>query len=326
MIQRPFKPLFKNPHLQTIIASKCNLPRYITSQTYDIPTTEGDQLTCDLITPPAITNKHLSIILHGLCGSSHATYVTRLTKQLRQQGMTIACLNFRGCNKGPLKAKGLAHSGRSEDLAACLQFIKSKYPDYVYSIVGFSLGGNIALKFAAELTQQDHLNIRQIIAICPPVDLTACANMMEHPKNRIFRRYFSKHLNKIVQKRHLTYPELGPAPIFSRNVGFWQFDESYTAPQSGFKSAQDYFNQCSTIDQLDQIALPCHILMAADDPFIDHTKIARKTLPKNIHYHQTDHGGHLGFLANPLAHQTYRWLDKQITAWILQCPQHQADF
>lgn len=312
-----FRPLYKNPHLQTIIASKFNLLGELYRKNVDIPTTGGDRLICDFIKPTRVNQKHLVVILHGLCGSSQASYVTRLAKKLKHQGIISACLNFRGCGTGQLKAKGLAHSGRSEDLSACLQFIEKTYPGYQYSIVGFSLGGNVALKFAAESTKQQYPNLKQMIAICPPVDLAACADMMEHPRNWIFRRYFSKQLNQTVARRHLAYPELGPAPVFSRNIGFWQFDQCYTAPHSGFTSAQDYFNQCSTIDRLNDISWPCHILMSADDPFIDHTKIANKSLPTNIQYHQTKHGGHLGFLANPFIEKHYRWLDQQIMKWIL---------
>ena len=308
---KPFYPLWRNAHLQTIIASQCNLSPTISSQNYRIPTTENDWLTAEFSTPNTTSDQTAcAILLHGLCGSSHAGYMRRTAHQLLRQGLPVLLLNFRGCDPHSIDAKGLAHAGRSEDLDACLRFMRAQHPHMHYHLIGFSLGGNVALKFLAE--PWNHDNIHQAIAICPPVDLKACADKMEHPRNWIFRRYFAKRLNQLVQKRHQHYPELGKAPEFSNHIGFWEFDQGYTAPQSGFKNAEDYFAQCSTLQKLERIKLPCHILTAADDPFVDNTKLMRADLPDYIARQQTKQGGHMGFLGNRLKGTPYRWLDHYI--------------
>lgn len=218
----------------------------------------------------------------------------------------------------PQLAKGLAHSGRSEDIDALIQHLSANTPESPIHIVGFSLGGNVALKYAGELNQANQQSIASIVAICPPIDLAACANLMEQKANWVFRRYFIKRLNKTIQTRHSHYPQLGPPPSFPLNTGFWHFDDAYTAPQSGYQSAQDYYCKNSSIHLLNNITnIPCKLIMAMDDPFIDYTSIKDLTLPNNFEITLTQNGGHLGFLCHPIKHKTFRWLDQQVDHWLL---------
>ena len=298
-------------HLQTILGAK--LPfRAFAPQAQKILTLEdGDQLALHINTSPCPKPEApLAILFHGLCGSHQANYVTRIARKLCRQGLDVIRVDFRGCGTGVSKAKGLAHSGRSEDALAVLKWCHQQWQRPLLPI-GFSMGGNIVLKCLGELGQRAAaLNIVQAIAVSPPIDLAACADMMGHKHNAVFRHYFMQQLNDVVSQRHRNYPELGSTPHFDLQTGFWEFDEQYTAPYSGFMSAKDYYQHSSSYSVLQNIAVPCYILSALDDPFTSSTALqhARSDL---LHITLTKRGGHLGFLGAPLM-GPFRKMDRYV--------------
>lgn len=314
----PF-PGLRSGWLQTILGAKLNYPSFANSKLGFFTSPDGDQLSY-------AQSQHIDwepqdptiVLLHGLCGSHKASYIQRLSKRLLNHKYRVVGLNFRGCGPMAHLAKGLAHSGRSEDLLALIQHLRQETPASSMHIVGFSLGGNVALKLAGELSTKEQQCIQSIVAICPPVDLARCANLMEEKSNWVFRRYFIKRLNKIIRARHHHHPELGPVPKFPLNTGFWHFDDAYTAPHSGFTSAKDYYERNSTIYRLQNIqAVPCKLILAKDDPFIDYRGVLDQSLPSNIELVITENGGHLGFLSHPIRNKTWRWLDQVIESWAL---------
>lgn len=314
-----FKPLWglHHPILQTILGAK--LPScYKHPETYQrITLSDGDVLVLAITTPAQWIETRPSVVaLHGLGGSHKSGYINRLRAKIVALGYRFIAVNFRGCGAGAGFAKGLYNAGCSADVLQVAQYLKQDTPHSPLVLIGYSLGGNVALKLAGELKEQAKNYFAGVIAITPPIDLANCADLIQKRSNAIFRRYYIRKLWQTVKERHTRFPELGPGPKSDMSYGFWEFDDCYTGPQSGFLNARDYYQHASAISVLGNIDLPCKILFAADDPFIDCSVIKQINLAHFIEVLITPHGGHMGFLAAPIGSLPLRWMDHKIRDWV----------
>jgi hypothetical protein len=132
--------------------------------------------------------------------------------------------------------------------------------------------------------------------------------------NRLYDQHFVDLLKKDIIKRHQRFPELG-AIDFPKKLSLYDFDNFYTAPRCGFRDADDYYARSSAAPLVKNIKIPCRVLFAADDPFIDAGALDDVEVPTNVQIFHTTHGGHLGFLGNPTRGAFY-WLDHQLMAWL----------
>ncbi len=222
----------------------------------------------------------------------------RLARKLWRSGLRAIRMNLRGCGSGRGLARYPYHSGRSADALAVLESLLQTTPQSPVTLIGFSLGGNIVLKLAGELSAAVPDNLQRVLAVCPPVDLVACSRLLEQPTNRFYNRYFTRLLCAEVIDRHRRFPDL-PHPNLPTELSLYAFDDCYTAPQCGFQDALDYYRQCSAAPLVPRLTLPCHILFAADDPLIDAHVFDGVALPPNVQVIRTRYGGHLGFLGRP---------------------------
>jgi predicted alpha/beta-fold hydrolase len=314
----PFLGL-RNPKWQTILGAKLPslLPEPPTLRKHLI-LPDGDTLALEISTPTRWQCHNPTVVmLHGLGGSHRSSYLVRLTHKLFRKNIQVIRVNFRGCGSGKGLAKGIYHAGRSEDVDEVLRFLHHRSPQSPISLVGFSLGGNVALKLAGELSHGARHYLQKVIAVSPPVDLMRCANMMAQPQNEIFRKYYLKRLWRTVHDRHVLFPEFGPAPTAKWHYSFWEFDNEYTSIHSGYANAEEYYTRCSALPLIPEIQIPCKILFAEDDPFVDAQCIQKIALPTHIEVKVTPHGGHMGFLAMPGLRSGIRWLDNQIIQWLI---------
>lgn len=309
-------PLLANRHLQTIFASQFYLPLEPPSTTLYLHLTDGDQLALEISTPVAWHDWQPTVILvHGLCGCHRSPYMMRMARKLWQRGVRVCRMNLRGCGSGQDLARMPYHSGRSDDVRAVVDHVVASTPDSPLHLIGFSLGGNLALKYAGELSHLAPAPLSQVIAICPPVDLAICSRMLSMPHNRLYELHFVRLLKAHVQRRHARFPDL-PHIELPPHLSLYRFDNLYIAPMCGFRDADDYYTRCSSARYVESIALPCRMLFARDDPFIDYSCLLNTCLPEHIQVTITERGGHLGFLGIPHTKGGYRWLDHLLLDWL----------
>ena len=306
-------PFLANPHLQTILAAQVRLTRPPPSTTLLAPLDDGDQLALEVSTPEGWSPGGRTVLLiHGLCGCQESNYLVRIARKLYRLGIRAVRMNQRGCGSGRGLARHLYHSGRSEDVLAAVRALRETSP--VSSVAGFSLGGNMALKLAGELGAAAREHFGQVIAICPPASLLACAYLISRPSSRVYDQFFVRLLRRMVSERHALFPDLGPVDL-PDELTLYGFDDVYTAPQSGFRNALDYYTRSSSAPLVPNIEVPCHILFAEDDPFIDAAALDGVRVPANVEVVRTRHGGHLGFLGRPGDEGGFRWMDAQVLRW-----------
>jgi uncharacterized protein len=312
-----FQPLFRNGHLATIAANfwKRNLDvaqfpvRSVVYQTEPAVRIRVD------VQSPASEDRGDLVLLHGLEGSSNSGYMQSMAQAALLAGFRVHRVNTRTCGGTSTMAPTLYHAGLSSDLHYLLQALKSQGRDNVY-LAGYSLGGNVALKFLGEMgTSAGHL-LRAAAAISVPLDLAACCRAMEHPRNFIYQRRFVRSLKASWRRRVLEFPDrFAPSEAELAQVQtVWQFDHLFTAPHFGFGTAENYYATQSAQRYLDGIRLPTLLVAAQDDPLVPFAVYRQPAIASNQHLQLLApiHGGHVGFLAR---RQPRFWLDETLVKW-----------
>jgi hypothetical protein len=313
-----FEPnlLLANTHVQTVLGSwlRGRLGRVrVRRRVVTLP--DGDRLLLHDSQPPGEDRpRRVAVLLHGLGGSYASGYMERTTARLLRRGWRVVRLDARGCGAGLPLARRPAHSGLTADVRAALAAIRHEDPSARLSLVGFSLGGNTALKLAGEAAAEPIAGLERVAAVAPPLDLERCAALIALPKNRVYELYFLRALLANVRRRREHFPELHSV-AFPRRMTLRRFDDLYTAPLWDFADALDYYRRCSSAPLVGRIALPALILTARDDPFIAVEPF--EALPRAPHREVVivPRGGHLGFLAwNGQAF--VRWAEEFLVDWL----------
>jgi predicted alpha/beta-fold hydrolase len=309
-------PFFKSPHRQTITAALPLLLPTLPSIPLSVKLADGDTIVSLISTPAKWHPEHGTIVLlHGLDGSDNSPYMARVSSKLYQQGYRVVRVNYRGCGAGAGLARKTYTGGCEDDILMVLQRLKTECPASPMRIIGFSLGGHVALRLAGKLKQDMSTYVEQVIALCPPVDLAAAARRIGQPHNRFYELIFLRGLKRYVDKQRAYFPDF-PKIKWPSGMNIYQFDDIYTAPHNGYSGADDYYQKCKAVDLVPQITVPTHILFADDDTMIDGKALDHLTLPPHIRLWKTKHGGHLGFIGSPQQEHGTRWLEGVLMQWL----------
>ena len=291
--------LFAHPHVQTIFPT---LFRRI-SVAYEretIPTPDGDVLDIDRVRVPGATS--CIIVTHGLEGSSRSPYVMGMVRAMAARGIDVVAWNFRGCGGRPNRTSLMYHSGATYDLHTVVSFVDSpaRY-DRLY-LAGFSLGGNMMLKYLGENVFPIPASVSRAVAFSVPCDLAACSDVLARPANALYMKRFLKLLRQKVRAKMDVLPGTITDEGFDDLKNFRDFDDRYTAPIHGFRDADDYWHHNNCKQFLGGIRIPTLLVNAADDPFLSPSAFPTTEAEASQHFYfeQPAHGGHCGFIAfNP---------------------------
>ncbi|MEM6782139.1 MAG: alpha/beta fold hydrolase [Bacteroidota bacterium] len=313
---RAYRPPWwlRNGHVQTVFASQGRSVPPVAYRRERLDTDDGDFIDLDWLTRPAPSNgapgapppPTLAVVAHGLEGNTHRPYVRGMVHALHTTGLDVLAWNFRGCSEEPNRLLRSYHSGATDDLRRILQHAgRCGYP--TCALVGFSLGGNLTLKFLAEEGDEAQRRIAAAVAISVPVDLAAGAAHLARWENRGYMVYFMRKLRRKVYEKAQRYPELSTEGL-DRMRTFQAFDDAYTAPIHGFRDAEDYWARCSARPHLHRIAVPTLVINAADDPFLPPAcyPYAEAATSPYLTLDVPAHGGHVGFATRDGAYWSER--------------------
>ena len=265
--------------------------------------------------------KRIVLLVHGLTGSENSTHPVRLADAFVRRGVLTVRMNMRGCGPGEGLARGIYHSGRSEDTRSVLEWIAKKYPGSPITQIGISLGGNATLKMAGELGRHSPTCLESVVAVSAPIDLLSCSRRISETKNRLFDFYFSKHLLRHVQRQNQNNPEKMPkVPIelMSGRLTLAKFDDLYVAPVSGFRDGKHYYESCSSLPLIDSISCRSLLLTSEDDPIIpvdSYLDLAQHPKRRVV---ITKGGGHAAFIGQQKDPDFGRfWMDRVIVDWVM---------
>ncbi len=238
-------------------------------------------------------NDKLVIISHGLEGNSTRAYIKGMARALAESGFDILAWNFRGCSEEMNRQLRFYHSGATEDLHCVVAHaIQKGYKEI--NLVGFSLGGNLTLKYLGE--RLPYPELRKAVAFSTPLDLYTSCIKISKPANRIYSNRFLTSLKEKIIRKSKNISGLDLKDIDKIN-NLILFDDRYTAPLHGFKNAIDYYSKCSSLQFLDSITIPTLIINAQNDPFLSERCYPAAAFRNHtlIRFENPLHGGHVGF-------------------------------
>jgi len=299
-----------NGHLQTIIPSVLRKVKGVNYRRERIRTDDGDFLDLDW-SDSVQPSRRLAILSHGLEGDSRRPYMLGMVRELNAQGWHAMAWNFRGCSGEPNSLLRFYHSGATEDLAHVVEWALQTGLYDSLALIGFSLGGNLTLKYLGERGRNLPSEIKRAVVFSVPMDLQACSRKIAIRSNFIYSRRFLKSLRKKVKTKSLLMPDRLSLNAYRKVRSIEDFDEYYTAPLHGFGGATDYYQQCSSKYFLAHISIPTLIVNAKNDPFLApecYTEDLVKDLA-HVFLEIPQKGGHCGFFSNTL-HGTY-WSEKR---------------
>jgi len=312
VIESAFRPPWwlRNAHVQTILPVL--LPRrfgfQLTRERLELA--DGDFLDLDWL---RAGRDRLAIISHGLEGGSRNDYVLGTAQALAADGWDVLAWNFRGCSGEPNRLARFYHSGETGDLGAVIERAGRDYP--AVALVGFSLGGNMTLKYLGEAAP--YPAVRAAVAVSVPVDLAASARALDRKRgNRLYLGRFMDTLTAKIEAKATHFPaELDVTGVRAVRT-FAEFDDRYTARLHGFRDAEDYWSRSSALGYLDGIRTPTLLLSALDDPFLTPESFPFAHAERNaaLTLETPAHGGHCGFL--DLRHGLQRWSERRIAEFL----------
>ncbi|MBV8867643.1 MAG: alpha/beta fold hydrolase, partial [Acidobacteriaceae bacterium] len=309
-------PLFRNPHLLTFAGNFW--PRKIDEVQF--PSVRKQYRIDDQTSVVAFEHqprgKSLGqiVLLHGLEGSADAGYLASFSQEALTRGFGVHRLNMRTCGGTEDLCETMYHSGLTGDTRYVLEELKGRGLGPLF-LVGFSLGGNVALKLAGELGQT-HL-LTGVIAISTPIDLAESVRTIDKPSNFLYVRRFLDRLRSRVRRKSRISPDLYNEDGLEEVKSIWEFDDRFTAPLFGFGTAANYYATQSAINFLPAIRIPTLIITAKDDPLVPFEIYDDPVFRDNpaLNLIATKHGGHLGFLSRG---RPRFWLDGFVLDWVEQ--------
>lgn len=311
-----------NPHLQTLWGPLWRKKNRIERQRERVWLADGDFLDLDWFGPHEL-NTPLVLVLHGLTGSSNSPYVVGLQQAIAQEGWASVALNWRGCSGEPNLLSRSYHSGASEDLASVIAHLRAKRPLAPLYAVGYSLGGNVLLKYLGESGVNSDL--QGAVAVSVPFRLDECADRIGMGFSRVYQRHFMREMVTYVKEKQRHFKdegiseglaELSALGSLENMRTFWDFDGRVTAPLHGFADAKDYYRRASSRYYLGDIRTPTLIIQAADDPFVfRHSLPEPEELSATTEFELQEKGGHVGFVDGSLKNPGY-YLERRIPLWL----------
>ncbi len=297
---RSFRPprWAAGPHAQTLLARVLRPAPDAPYRRERIETPDGDFLDIDWGPEPA-PGSPIALILHGLEGSSERRYVRNMGRELYARGVQPVAMNFRGCSGEANRALRFYHSGETSDPRWLVEHIRTRHPARRLGVMGFSLGGNMALKMMGERPDGGAGLVSAAAVMSVPYDLAAgCALLEESFMGRVYSEYFLRSLRRKIEGKAKALASHVDLEAAREAKTIRAFDDLVTAPINGFAGASEYYARCSSARFLDGIAVPTLLLHAVDDPFLPRDAIPRDALEANPALTPLLHsgGGHVGFL------------------------------
>ena len=302
----------RGPHRQTLWPSLIRRKPQVALKRERLGLPDGDFIDLDWTSN---TSGPIVVVLHGLEGSSNSGYVRGLLKAIALCGWRGVVMHFRGCSGEPNRLARSYHSGDTGDLAYLIQLLHQRAPHTPLAVVGYSLGGNVLLKWLGEVGKQAPL--QAAVAVSVPFLLHHAAARLEKGLSRIYQWSLLRRMCRAVSEKRQKINLPITIDDLSAPRNFRDFDEHITAPLHGFNGADDYYAASSSRRYLKQIAVPTLIVHARDDPFMTEAVIpGPDELSETVELELYPHGGHVGFVSGAWPWRARYWLEERIPDYL----------
>jgi predicted alpha/beta-fold hydrolase len=289
----------KNRHLQTIYPT---LPfaaaARVALQSEPLELPDGDVTIVDWLKdgPPDPATAPILVILHGLEGSAESNYARQMLHAAQRHGWNAAVLHFRDCGDYRNRLPRRYHAGETNDLRYFLGKLRTEGQQGPIMAVGYSLGGNVLLKYLGEDSVATPLHAAA--AVCVPLNLHLCAEALNIGFSRIYQYHLLKRMKNAVRRKFDRHTAAFDWERTMNAKTFAEFDDAVTAPLHGFEGKQEYYDKCSSAAFLGDIQRPTLVINALDDPFMLPAIIpGADKLSDCVTLELSEKGGHVGFIS-----------------------------
>src|SRR6267378_4819628 len=324
----PGIPAFE-PHSLLKSAHAMTLATAFVPRRFNIPTAEARLFQVDPYSrllghchwqPGKPKDAPVLVIVHGLEGSSDSNYVRGIAEKAFHRGFQVVRMNQRNCGGTETLTPTLYNSGMSGDYLAVFKELSNADGFEQIFFAGYSMGGNLVTKMAGEFGSAVPKALRGVCAVCPALDLGACADALERWDNYLYQRRFVKGLMSRYARKHNLFPERYPIADLPPVRTVRQFDDVITAPQFGYRDAQDYYDHVGAKRVGAQIRVPMLSITAQDDPFVPYGSLLTAKINQNpaIQFVAPQHGGHCGFISKHSGSERF-WAEQRIVEF---CESH----
>ncbi len=296
-----------NGHLQTIVPSVFRKVEGVVYERERFLLSDGDFVDIDWLDT---RSKKLVVLTHGLEGDSGRHYIKGTAKLFSQNGWDVLAWNCRSCSGEMNKAFRLYNHGEIGDISELINHaLRTKHYEKIV-LVGYSMGGNISLKYVGAKGKELPDVVRGAAAFSAPTNLKTSAELLDLPKNRFYRDRFMRKLTKKISAKSELYPgKLDMSRL--KNVKVWKdFDDFFSAPVNGYRDADDFYEQASAVNFIKEVCIPILICNAQNDPILN-ADCAPKALAEKhpfIFVETPKTGGHVGFLVK---NDEFTWAERR---------------
>jgi predicted alpha/beta-fold hydrolase len=317
MSEIPFDPhpLFKSGHAQTIAAAfvprRFHLPR-AEQRLFQVDAWSKLLAQCHWQAGRS-REAPVMVIVHGLEGSSDSSYVKGIAEKAYNRGYHVVRMNQRNCGGTEGLTPTLYNSGMSGDYSLVLEELIEKDRFQQIFFVGYSMGGNLVTKMVGELSDDAPSALKGVCTVCPALDLSASADALERRDNFLYQRHFVNGLMSRYARKAKLYPERFPLDGFGPVRTVREFDDAITAPQFGYRDAEEYYEAAGAKRVIDRVRVPMLMITAEDDPFVPYAGFLALQLERfpAIRFRAPQHGGHCGFISRYKGGERF-WAEQRI--------------
>ena len=302
IIESNYNPpfLFKKGHFSTVYAGLFRKVNGVVQKRERLTLLDEDFLDLDWSYSENKTDK-VVILLHGLEGNAQRPYMLGSAKIFNCNNYDVVSVNFRNCSDETNLKYRTYHSGATADLHEVVQHaVKKQYTEI--SLVGVSLGGNMALKYVGE--RDVHKEVKSVVAVSVPCSLYHSMLRLHKFENVLYKNRFKRHLIEKLKEKNIKFPDRISNKEIESIKTLKDFDDVYTSKAHGFKDALDYYEKCSSLQFLKNIKTPTLVLNALNDSFLSPECFPIKDAKENsfLHLEMPNYGGHAGFYGKNKVH------------------------
>ncbi|MBV8436383.1 MAG: alpha/beta fold hydrolase [Silvibacterium sp.] len=269
--------------------------------------------------PEEVRSERLTVVIvHGLEGSSSSHYVRGNAARALTAGFNVVRMNMRSCGGTDELSPTIYHSGRSGDVGAVVKALLESHGVQSIALLGYSMGGNLVLKYAGEVAANPPVQIKAVVGISPLMDLAVSSSALHEVLNRMYERHFLRSMLARVRRKAVLFPKIYSTDDLNRIRSMRLFDEHVVARYGEFAGADDYYHKVASSQYAEHFSIPTLIVQSADDPFIRMLAATRGALigNPNVTYIETSHGGHCAFLA-ATANGDDRWAEVTLLRFLI---------
>lgn len=308
-------------HVQTLVGNVMRSDAGVSFRRERLETADGDFIDLDFADVAGYEwaklgeNAPIVLVIHGLEGSARRGYMNETYRQVARRGMRPVGMNLRSCSGEINRLAGSYHAGATGDISFVVMHLLAQFPQVTFGVVGFSLGGNMTLKYLGEQGEALPERVRVGAAVSPPMQMVKGIRALNEFPGMLYGRYFLRNLKRKTRQKETILPDNINLEAVLKSRTLQEFDEYATAPLFGFEGALDYYRQCSCAQFLGGVARPTLILRSKDDPVIHHEDIpAAETFTGRpcLKVVVTERGGHVGFIEQGMTF----WAERQVARFM----------